>query len=96
MSEISVSSGRGDLGDSGGPGRAVARVARADRGFLTVLAVEGERRVRWGGSPSEPAPAMGDRIVVQGERAVRVLPRRTSFLRTAPPGTAGTAASLTA
>jgi len=52
--------------------------------------------VRWGGSPSEPAPAMGDRIVVQGERAVRVLPRRTSFLRTAPPGTAGTAASLTA
>ena len=63
--------------------RVVARVARVDRGILTVLALDGERRVRWGGSlGGELAPAVGDWVVLRGEQAVRVLPRRTAFVRT--------------
>ena len=81
VSDISVSNGRGVAGADLVHDRVVARVARVDRGFLTVLAVEGERRVRWGGS-LETTPAVGDWVVLEAERAVRLLPRRTAFVRT--------------
>ncbi|MGY1741421.1 MULTISPECIES: ribosome small subunit-dependent GTPase A [unclassified Blastococcus] len=74
------------------PGRAAglpagtepARVARVDRGLLTVLAADGERRVHpspavWEGT----GPAVGDWVALRGELAVAVLPRRTAFVRTA-------------
>jgi ribosome biogenesis GTPase / thiamine phosphate phosphatase len=65
-------------------GAAVARVARVDRGLLTVLTSGGERRVRLGGAlHGEAAPAVGDWVAVRGELAVRLLPRRTAFVRTA-------------
>src|SRR3954466_1942840 len=67
-------------------GTAAARVARVDRGLLTVLAADGERRVHpasalhdeWGVEP----PAVGDWVALRGELAVAVLPRRSAFTRT--------------
>jgi ribosome biogenesis GTPase / thiamine phosphate phosphatase len=65
-------------------GAAVARVARVDRGLLTVLTAAGERRVRTAaGLHGDAAPAVGDWVAVRGELAVRLLPRRTAFVRTA-------------
>ncbi|MCZ2815833.1 ribosome small subunit-dependent GTPase A [Modestobacter sp. VKM Ac-2984] len=62
----------------------VARVARVDRGLLTVLTAGGERRVSCaGGLHAETAPAVGDWVTLRGEQAVRLLPRRTAFVRTA-------------
>ena len=62
----------------------LARVARVDRGQLTVLTAAGDRRVHVGGGLREGAgPAVGDWVAVRGELAVRVLPRRTAFVRTA-------------
>jgi ribosome biogenesis GTPase len=61
-----------------------ARVARVDRGLLTVLTADGERRV-----PTSPAlhggtgPAVGDWVALRGDLAVALLPRRTAFVRTA-------------
>jgi ribosome biogenesis GTPase len=64
-------------------GAVVARVARVDRGLLTVLTASGELRVRVGGALHDgTAPAVGDWVAVRGEVAVRVLPRRTAFVRT--------------
>jgi ribosome biogenesis GTPase len=63
-----------------------ARVARVDRGMLTVLTADGERRVRPASALRDPsgmgAPVVGDWIAVRGELAVEVLPRRTAFVRT--------------
>jgi ribosome small subunit-dependent GTPase A len=63
-----------------------ARVARVDRGLLTVLTADGERRVRPASALRDPsglgAPVVGDWIAVRGELAVEVLPRRTAFVRT--------------
>jgi ribosome biogenesis GTPase len=65
-------------------GAVVARVARVDRSLLTVLTATGEHRIRAGGSLRDGAgPAVGDWVAVRGEVAVRVLPRRTAFVRTA-------------
>jgi ribosome biogenesis GTPase len=65
-------------------GAVVARVARVDRSLLTVLTATGEHRIRVGGSLRDGAgPAVGDWVAVRGEVAVRVLPRRTAFVRTA-------------
>ncbi|MGY1746869.1 ribosome small subunit-dependent GTPase A [Blastococcus sp. SYSU D00695] len=61
-----------------------ARVARVDRGLLTVLAGDGERRVH--PAPALYAgtgPAVGDWVALRGELAVELLPRRTAFVRTA-------------
>ncbi|MGY1771382.1 ribosome small subunit-dependent GTPase A [Blastococcus sp. SYSU D00813] len=60
-----------------------ARVARVDRGLLTVWTAAGERRVHpspavWEGT----GPAVGDWVALRGELAVAVLPRRTAFVRT--------------
>ncbi|WP_369139354.1 ribosome small subunit-dependent GTPase A [Modestobacter versicolor] len=59
-------------------------MARVDRGLLTLLTATGEQRVRVGGGLHDAAaPAVGDWVAVRGELAVRVLPRRTAFVRTA-------------
>jgi ribosome biogenesis GTPase len=62
-----------------------ARVARVDRGRLSVLTEQGERRVVPGSSlrGSELAgPAVGDWVALRGELAVALLPRRSAFVRT--------------
>jgi ribosome biogenesis GTPase len=68
-------------------GCTVGRVARVDRGRLTVLTADGERRVHRAGTLHDDAggtgPAVGDWVAVRGEQAVAVLPRRTAFVRTA-------------
>jgi ribosome biogenesis GTPase len=64
-------------------GSRVARVARVDRGLLTVLTAAGEQRVGIGGALHDgTGPAVGDWVALRGELAVRVLPRRTAFVRT--------------
>jgi ribosome small subunit-dependent GTPase A len=67
-------------------GTAAARVARVDRGLLTVLAADGERRVRPASALYDEAgldsPAVGDWVALRGELAVAVLPRRSAFTRT--------------
>jgi ribosome biogenesis GTPase len=61
-----------------------ARVVRVDRGLLTLLTATGEQRVHVGGALHDGvAPAVGDWVAVRGDLAVRVLPRRTAFVRTA-------------
>src|SRR5690606_35624252 len=57
-----------------------ARVARVDRGRLTVLTAEGEERVHLARTAAEPA--VGDWVALRGELAVGVLPRRSAFTRT--------------
>ncbi|MCZ2827779.1 ribosome small subunit-dependent GTPase A [Modestobacter sp. VKM Ac-2986] len=64
-------------------GRCAARVARVDRGWLTVLTADGDRRVPSTGLREADGVAVGDWVVLAGDRAVRVLPRRTAFVRTA-------------
>src|SRR3954468_19163832 len=67
-------------------GTEAARVARVDRGLLTVLTGDGERRVHpaaalydgWG----VESPTVGDWVALRGELAVAVLPRRSAFTRT--------------
>src|SRR3954452_20902567 len=67
-------------------GTAAARVARVDRSLLTVLAADGERRVRPASALYDEAgldsPAVGDWVALRGELAVAVLPRRSAFTRT--------------
>lgn len=57
---------------------------RVDRGLLTVLTEDGERRVRPASALREPdvTPVVGDWVALDGEHAVAVLPRRTAFVRT--------------
>jgi ribosome biogenesis GTPase len=64
------------------PGTSPARVARVDRGLLTVLAEDGERRVRPASALRDPVPVVGDWVALDGGRAVAVLPRRSVFVRT--------------
>jgi ribosome small subunit-dependent GTPase A len=62
-----------------------ARVARVDRGRLTVLTAGGERQVHSAAAllrDPPAAPVVGDWVVLRGELAVAVLPRRTAFVRT--------------
>ena len=63
------------------------RVARVDRGRLTVLTAEGERRAVPGSGLHDDtglgAPAVGDWVALRGELAIAVLPRRSAFTRTA-------------
>ncbi len=66
-------------------GTVPARVTRVDRGRLTVLAEDGERRVLPGSSlfgPEFSGPAVGDWVALRGELAVEILPRRSAFVRT--------------
>jgi ribosome biogenesis GTPase len=75
------------------PGRAAglsdgcqpARVARVDRGRLSVLTDEGERRVHPSAVLYDGAglsgPAVGDWVALRGELAVAVLPRTSAFVR---------------
>src|SRR3954453_1953400 len=67
-------------------GTEAARVARVDRGLLTVLAADGERRVRPASALYDESgvgsPAVGDWGGLRGELAVAVLPPRSAFTRT--------------
>jgi ribosome small subunit-dependent GTPase A len=59
-----------------------ARVARVDRGRLTVLTTDGEARVHPGAALHEgTGPGVGDWVALRGELAVAVLPRRSAFTR---------------
>jgi ribosome biogenesis GTPase len=64
------------------PGARPGRVARVDRGRLTVLTADGELRAHPAPALLEDAgPAVGDWVALRGELAVAVLPRRTAFTR---------------
>ena len=67
-------------------GTAPGRVARVDRGLLTVLTADGERRVHPAATlfdeDGRASPAVGDWVALRGELAVAVLPRRSAFTRT--------------
>ncbi|MGY1884579.1 ribosome small subunit-dependent GTPase A [Blastococcus sp. SYSU DS0753] len=66
------------------PGCEPGRVLRVDRGRLTVLAADGERRVHPSAAVHhEAGPAVGDWVALRGELALAVLPRRSAFTRTA-------------
>src|SRR3954453_3596290 len=84
-------------------GTEAARVARVDRGLLTVLAGDGERRVHPAAALYDESggesPAVGDWVALRGELAVAVLPRRSAFTRTVAGRTSaaqGVAANLDA
>src|SRR3954465_15504785 len=66
-------------------GTEAARVARVDRGLLTVLTADGERRVHPASALHDEAgvesPAVGDWVALRGGLAVAVLPRRAAFPR---------------
>src|SRR3954467_14587077 len=68
------------------PDSAPARVSRVDRGRLTVLTADGERRVHPGAGLYDESglsgPAVGDWVALRGELAVAVLPRSSAFVRT--------------
>ncbi|HEV7872304.1 MAG TPA: ribosome small subunit-dependent GTPase A [Modestobacter sp.] len=84
MTDLAPLGWAADLGSEVQDGAVVARVARVDRGLLTVLGAAGEQRVRLGGSLHDGStPAVGDWVALRGELAVRVLPRRTAFVRIA-------------
>jgi ribosome biogenesis GTPase len=67
-------------------GTSPGRVARVDRGRLTVLTADGERRVHPAAALHDPdgvsAPAVGDWVALRGELAVALLPRTSAFTRT--------------
>ena len=69
--------------DAGIPAGCVpGRVARVDRGRLTVLTADGEVRAHPAAALLEDTgPAVGDWVALRGELAVAVLPRRTAFTR---------------
>ncbi|WP_371327790.1 ribosome small subunit-dependent GTPase A [Modestobacter sp. DSM 44400] len=86
MTELSfLGRGAAEVGDVP-VGCELARVARVDRGRLTVLTAAGERWVRPGSTLHDGTglgePAVGDWVALRGELAVAVLPRRTAFVRT--------------
>jgi ribosome biogenesis GTPase / thiamine phosphate phosphatase len=67
------------------PGAVPGRVARIDRARLTVLTAEGARRVVPAAglrSSDGTGPAVGDWVILRGELAVEILPRRSAFVRT--------------
>jgi ribosome biogenesis GTPase len=60
-------------------------VARVDRGRLTVLTEQGDRRVVPAASlydSGSTGPAVGDWVVLRGDLAVEILPRKSAFIRT--------------
>lgn len=83
LSELGWTAARaGALPHGGEPGR----VSRVDRGRLSVLTADGERRVHPGAalydSSGVSGPAVGDWVALRGELAVAVLPRSSAFVRT--------------
>jgi ribosome biogenesis GTPase len=67
-------------------GTSPGRVSRVDRGLLTVITADGERRVHPAAALHDPdgvaSPAVGDWVALRGELAVAMLPRRSAFTRT--------------
>lgn len=85
MTNLSALGWTGDRVVEPSAGTEPGRVARVDRGRLTVLTAEGERQVHPAGAllrDPPAAPVVGDWVVLRGELAVAVLPRRTAFVRT--------------
>src|SRR4051795_7091557 len=86
VTDLSLLGWTPDRGSELPAGTAAARVARVDRGLLTVLAADGERRVHPASALHDESgvesPAVGDWVALRGERAVAVLPRRSAFTRT--------------
>lgn len=83
LSDLGWASGRvSELPPDSAPGR----VSRVDRGRLTVLTADGERRVHPGAGLYDESglsgPAVGDWVALRGELAVAVLPRTSAFVRT--------------
>ncbi|RFU23176.1 ribosome small subunit-dependent GTPase A [Geodermatophilus marinus] len=71
-------------------GTGPARVARVDRGLLTVLDGGGEQRVpATSAVQAGTGPAVGDWVALRDGRAVAVLPRRTAFTRVLAGRTSG-------
>lgn len=70
--------------DAGIPAGCVpGRVARVDRGRLTVLTADGEVRAHPAAALLEDTgPAVGDWVALRGELAVALLPRTSAFTRT--------------
>lgn len=67
------------------PGTVLGRVARIDRGRLTVLTADGERRVALKAALRDgdgTGPAVGDWVALRGELAIEILPRKSAFVRT--------------
>ena len=67
------------------PGSEPGRVSRVDRGRLSVLTGDGERRFHPAAALYDEGgagPAVGDWVAVRGELAVAVLPRSSAFVRT--------------
>jgi ribosome biogenesis GTPase len=67
-------------------GSEAARVSRVDRGRLSVISEDGERRVHPGAALFDASglagPAVGDWVALRGQLAVAVLPRTSAFVRT--------------
>ncbi|HLM07462.1 MAG TPA: ribosome small subunit-dependent GTPase A [Blastococcus sp.] len=86
MTDLSVLGWTPDRAAELPEGCVAGRVARVDRGRLSVLTGSGEQRAVPGSGlydGSEPGgPAVGDWIGLRGELAVAVLPRRSAFVRT--------------
>lgn len=81
-----------DRSDEPPSGSVLARIARVDRGRLTVLTAEGERRAVPARALHESdlgGPAVGDWVVLRGELATEILPRRSAFVRTMAGRTSG-------
>ncbi len=82
MTELSLLGWTPDRDGELPPGARPGRVARVDRGRLTVLTADGELRVHPAPAVLEDTgPAVGDWVALRGELAVAVLPRRTAFTR---------------
>lgn len=63
-----------------------ARISRVDRGSVSVLTLDGARRVSLAtalrNDREGSAPAVGDWVAVRDDRAVALLPRTSAFVRT--------------
>ncbi|HYL53754.1 MAG TPA: ribosome small subunit-dependent GTPase A [Acidimicrobiia bacterium] len=66
--------------DAGRPAAAPGRVARVDMGLVTVLTAGGTLRA----TPGDEHVATGDWVLVENDRVVGVLPRRSVFTRGDP------------
>ncbi|MGY1660742.1 ribosome small subunit-dependent GTPase A [Geodermatophilus sp. SYSU D00705] len=90
MTELSLLGWTPERGAELPPGCAPARVARVDRGRLTVLTADGELRAHPASALlGDAGPAVGDWVALRGELAVAVLPRRTAFTRVMAGRTSG-------
>src|SRR3954454_7977176 len=83
VTDLSLLGWTPDRGSELPAGTAAARVARVDRGLLTVLAADRGRREHHSAALHDAtgveSPAVGDWVALRGELVVAVLPRRSAF-----------------